>query len=443
MTNPAPLLLGFYGDDFTGSTDALESLAVAGVKTVLFTRPPTADDLAAHPGLQAFGIAGRTRAMTPADAEGTLRLAFESFRDADVGLVHYKVCSTFDSSPTVGSIGRVMEVGLDTFGESIVPILVGAPSLGRHCVFGNLFARYGAKRERYRLDRHPSVSRHPITPMTEADLRKHLSLQTSLPVGLIDVVSLGLPCEQLMETYEQTCALMERGGVLIDLVDNSQLPAVGRLLLAGERRFVVGSSGVESALCAAWTERGILKAPAAMTPPGDVGPIIVVCGSCSPVTGEQIRHAVGEGFAEVILSPNALDVGEINNALMNSVGAVSHALGNGRSVVLHTDADHRVAHTPAEDARLGTTIGHILRRALQRRPVKRVVIAGGDTSGRVANTLGISALEMIAPLTRGAPLCVATAPNAKVNGLQLVFKGGQIGPPDFFSRVRNGLADSQ
>lgn len=440
MTTPTPPLLGFYGDDFTGSTDALESLALAGVPTVLFTRPPTADDLAKLPGLRAFGIAGRTRAMNPADAEGTLRLAFETFRETNVGLVHYKVCSTFDSSPATGSIGRVMEVGLDVFGESIVPIVVGAPALGRHCAFGNLFARYGSAGQPIRLDRHPSISRHPVTPMTEADLRKHLAAQTKLPIGLINVVQLEQPRDCVRTAYEQASAGVGRGGLLIDLVTESELAAVGDLLLSGERKFLIGSSGVESALCAAWVERGVVTAPASMPPPGDAGPIVVLAGSCSPVTGEQIRHAVAGGFAEVVFSPNALGVGEINNALFGAVAAVTHALGSGRSVIVHTDADHRVAHTDTEDARLGTTLGHVLRLSLQRRPAKRVVIAGGDTSGRVAHALGITALRMVAPLTRGAPLCVCSAAKPPVDGLQIVFKGGQIGPPDFFTRVREGAA---
>lgn len=438
----APLLLGFYGDDFTGSTDALESLATAGVRTVLFTRPPGAEELARHSGLQAFGIAGRTRAMNPADAEGTLRLALESFNDADVGLIHYKVSSAFDSSPTAGSIGRVIEVGLDVFGEQIVPIVVGAPALGRHCVFGNLFARHGAGDERFRLDQHPSIPAHPVAPIIESDLLRHLAGQTSMPIGLLDVLHIDRPRYDALAAYHAVCGTVGRGGVLIDLLYESQLAAVGTLLLAGGRRFVIGSSGVEAALCAAWDERETVGTTPAFAAPGDAGPVVIVCGSCSPVTGEQIRRAVADGFAEVVFSPNAIDAGEINNALMNAVGAVTHALGNGRDVVLHTDAAHRVAHTEGDDARLGTTLGHVLRLSMHRRPVRRVVVSGGDTSGRVAATLGLTALEMIAPLTRGAPLCSARAIHPAVNGLQIVFKGGQIGPPDFFLRGRRGQVDN-
>src|ERR1700722_11835657 len=121
------LLLSFYGDDFTGSTDAMESLARRGVRTVLFTDPPTAEQLRQYPGLRAFGIAGLTRSLSPAAMENILRPAFTSLRGNGSPIVHYKVCSTFDSSPTIGSIGRVIDVGLEIFSREFVPILSAAP----------------------------------------------------------------------------------------------------------------------------------------------------------------------------------------------------------------------------------------------------------------------------------------------------------------------------
>ena len=279
--------------------------------------------------------------------------------------------------------------------------------------------------------------------MTEADLRRHLSRQTDLPVGLLDVLRLDRPRGDVLAAYEAVCQCVGTGGVLIDLLTEAQLPAVGAALLAGGRKFVIGSSGVESALCAAWAERGEIAAPPPWPAPGDSGPVVAVCGSCSPVTGRQIEAAKAAGFAEIIFSPNALGVTEINSAMAGTVAALTRAIEAGRDVVLHTHADHRVKHTDAEDARLGTTLGHVLRLAVGRRPVNRVVVAGGDTSGRVAQALGITSLEMIAPLTRGAPLCRARSTNKAIDGLEVVFKGGQIGPPDFFARVRNGSADPQ
>jgi len=101
--------------------------------------------------------------MPPDAMAETLRPAFERLRALGTRHVHYKVCSTFDSSPTVGNIGRAIEVGQSVFEPELVPLLVAAPSLGRYCVFGNLYARMGIGSEGaiYRLDRHPSMSKHP------------------------------------------------------------------------------------------------------------------------------------------------------------------------------------------------------------------------------------------------------------------------------------------
>src|SRR5207248_3951223 len=103
--------------------------------------------------------------MSPEQMEQTLRPAFAALKAIGAPIVHYKVCSTFDSSPQIGSIGRVIDLGMEVFGARFVPVLVGAPLLGRYCVFGNLFARCGAESKPYRLDRHPSMRWHPVTPM--------------------------------------------------------------------------------------------------------------------------------------------------------------------------------------------------------------------------------------------------------------------------------------
>jgi uncharacterized protein YgbK (DUF1537 family) len=131
MAASIPLQLAYYGDDFTGSTDALEYLSRAGLRTALFIAPPDATQLAAMPGLQAVGVAGLTRALAPAAMKAVLRPTFEALRALGPRHVHYKVCSTFDSSPEIGSIGCAMAVGRDVFGGAFVPLLVGAPALGR------------------------------------------------------------------------------------------------------------------------------------------------------------------------------------------------------------------------------------------------------------------------------------------------------------------------
>ena len=180
MATPLPgdkPIFSFYGDDFTGSTDALEALAANGVAAVLFLRSPDADDLAKFRECRAIGIAGESRSRPPEWMRGTLPTVFERLREIGAPVVQYKVCSTFDSSPETGSIGCALEIGQEVFGSRPVAVAPAAPLLERYVVFGNLFAAGGDGI--YRIDRHPAMREHPITPMDEGDLLLHLGRQTA------------------------------------------------------------------------------------------------------------------------------------------------------------------------------------------------------------------------------------------------------------------------
>jgi uncharacterized protein YgbK (DUF1537 family) len=96
-------LIGFYGDDLTGSTDTLSVLARAGLRVLMFLDAPDPAELV---GADAVGIAGTSRTMTPAEMQAALPPAFAALAAAGVRLVHYKTCSTFDSAPGIGSIGE-------------------------------------------------------------------------------------------------------------------------------------------------------------------------------------------------------------------------------------------------------------------------------------------------------------------------------------------------
>jgi len=434
-----PLILAFYGDDFTGSTDALEFLARAGARTVLFIEPPSVEQLANYPGVQAVGVAGLTRSLTTAVLETELRKSFAVLRALNPEHVHYKICSTFDSSPTIGSIGRAIDVGAEVFGAKFVPLLVGAPVLGRYCVFGNLFARMGGDGEIHRLDRHPSMSRHPVTPADESDLRLYLAKQTAKRIGLFDVLKITLP-----ETEAKTAlaALVGDGAeiILFDVLYPEQLARIGSLIVeeAARRKplFSVGSSGVEMALGAHWAAQGKLKPVTAWPDPGPATPLLVASGSCSPVTIRQISWALANGFVEVALDPAKVADEDAIQTLATEV--VSHLKKN-RSVVVHTSKgglDRRVS--PAVSAQLGTTLGRIALKAVEQTGIRRVLIAGGDTSSHAARALGINSVEMLAPLAPGAPLCKAHAPDSVVNGLEVNFKGGQVGAENYFGAVVRG-----
>ncbi|WP_314650752.1 four-carbon acid sugar kinase family protein [uncultured Microbacterium sp.] len=429
MTTP---LLSFYGDDFTGSTDVMEALTTAGVDTVLFLEPPTADDLARFPGVQAVGVAGIARTMTPAQMDAELPPILESLRATGAPLFHYKICSTFDSSPTIGSIGRGLDIARRTFDAGLVPMVVGAPALRRYQAFGNLFATVDGVT--HRLDRHPTMTRHPITPMHEADLIAHLAHQTDASVALVDRLALAAGADAV-DARMTDAAAQGADAVLFDVLDASDLVQIGRaidgLVQTADRPVVaVGSSGVEYALAAFWTARRGGPAPAFRPRHGDRVQTLAVSGSRAPASDAQVADALGRGFLGVPVDPVTLTAGGEGVDVL--VAAARRALDTGQDVLLHTPPrDER----PVDSHRLGLALGAATRRIVAEQGVRRVVVAGGDTSGLVARALGIRALQMIAEVAPGAPLCRATADDPAVDGLEIALKGGQVGRPDYFTTV--------
>jgi len=452
------LLLAFYGDDFTGSTDALEFLTLAGVKTVLFLKNPEQNDLDKFPDIEAIGIAGKSRSMSPTDMEAELFPVFNSLKKFRPQHVHYKVCSTFDSAPHVGNIGKAIEIGSEVFNQKTVMVSPAAPHLGRYCVFGNLFARMGTfgNGEIYRIDRHPSMSNHPVTPATEADLTLHLGKQTSKSIGLVNLTTIEKGTEHLLTEIENN---QEKEILFFDGFNNSHLQTIGTVFhqLAKDKTvFSVGSSGIEMALGLAWKQEQIINEHEAFKPLGEVGPILVLSGSCSPVSAKQIEYALDNGFEQIALESNAVDVQYHSEIIKTSVSIAVDNFRKGKSTIIHTSIgpnDPRIKQTELffknqgldkksiqkQCSKIyGNIIGQITKSILSEIKIKRIVFAGGDTSSYAASELNISALEMIAPLAPGAPLCRAISDDEIVNGLELNFKGGQVGTDNYYLKVLKG-----
>ncbi len=455
-------LLGYYGDDFTGSTDVLEALYRGGIRAALFMETPTEELLDSRfADLQAIGVAGIGRSLPPDAAEAELRPVFEGLRQAGAKIIHYKTCSTFDSSPQVGSIGKAAEIGRSVLDGGYTPVIAGVPYLGRYTLFGNHFAAGGARRDMYRLDRHPTMSRHPSTPMREADLRLVLAEQTSLRTSLMNINELGGTLREAAERLGQLVAEEEPELLLFDVLDEERLARTGTLLWneAGKREtmFVIGSSGVEYALAAAWLAAGMAK------PLPDnrswalrgVDRLLAVSGSCSPVTQTQIARAKEAGFAALRVPAALLADERTRDAAREQLLAEGAAwLSAGRSLLLYSAdgpddpaiGEFRAAlcasgREAAESSGvLGGLLGAIARELIKQCGLSRLLVAGGDTSGYVTKELGLYALECAATLVPGAPLCKAHARDAELDGLELILKGGQIGGPDFFSEVWRGGA---
>jgi uncharacterized protein YgbK (DUF1537 family) len=456
------LRLAFYGDDFTGSTDALEVLAFAGLRCALFLNPPTRAQLDALGGFDAIGIAGASRAMSPAEMDDALPPVFHAMRELGAPLVHYKVCSTFDSAPGIGSIGRVIEIARATFGDATIPVIAGTPALQRYCLFGNLFARSGTDGQMYRIDRHPIMSVHPVTPMDEGDLIRHLNRQTSLSIAGFNLTHFEGGRPALDRALETTLAA-KPAAMLFDTASSGHLTELGRLLQTLSARaaatFTVGSSGVEYALTQWWAETLQLPrlsrsydecAPAA--------PILAVSGSASPLSAVQIDTAIEAGFTDLAVDASALvDTLQWQDALQRLVERASEALRSGHSVVMHTargPLDPRVGAMidalmqgglSRDEAKhrggrlLGQRLGAIVEAILKAVPLRRLILSGGDTSSQVTQVLGPDALEIAARLTPGAPLCRVISGKPHLRDLEIALKGGQMGGADYFVVARAGL----
>lgn len=437
------LLVSYYGDDLTGSTDVMEALELGGVPTVLFTAPPSEALTKRFSLCRAIGLAGTSRSQTPDWMEENLAPAFAWLKSLNASICHYKVCSTFDSSPAIGNIGRAVEIGRRVFGQQSVPMIVGAPQLKRYTAFGNLFAGY--RGETFRIDHHPVMSRHPVTPMHEADLLHHLAKQTALKSGLIDIAHL----TSAMRSAAVERARTETEMFLLD-VDSPETQKLAGSELWRIREpggyFVAGSSGVEYALLAAWSELGIVAGSTRFEPVGAVDRIAVVSGSVSPTTERQILAAMADGFDGIVLDPVVLVSDGAAGAMARAIDQGEAALANGLSVVLYTalgpeaDRGAQIDQNPGARHQLSRNLGVVLKSLVERQKLKRVVIAGGDTSSHALGELGVEALTIRMPLPQslGSPLCVAHSRDAHVDGIEIALKGGQVGADDYFCAMRSG-----
>lgn len=428
------LRLAYYADDFTGATDALEQLENAGVRTRLFMEPPSHEVLAATPEVEAIGVAGRTRSLPTAQIDSEVRPALRALRELGAAHVHYKVCSTFDSAPEIGSIGRVIDIAAEEFGGPFIPLVVGAPGLGRWCVFGNLFASYGigADTPAYRLDRHPSMSRHPVTPADEADLRVHLARQTDKRVALVDIRTIGRGPQAVMDAVERLRSDEAAEIVLFDCLSIENVATIGAALkhYADTKRplFSVGSSVIETALASQW------KLPAnAIVAVIPSGPVLVIAGSCSPVTATQIDEAKQAGFSVFTIDAQRLIAGD-RSAVDNVANQAIQAIANAPGVIVSSQGSaNRDIELSAE--RLGAALAAVYRRVRESSLLGLTIMAGGDTSSYAARSLRIESLCYHSPLTPGAPICRATSADPLVDGGCFVFKGGQVGRPDLFASL--------
>ncbi|MET0187753.1 MAG: four-carbon acid sugar kinase family protein [Pseudonocardia sediminis] len=430
------MTFGFFADDLTGAADVLAQAHAHGLDAALVLDPasglPDAADV--------VGVAGTARSLSGTAFDTAVRDGLAPFTAVPgLELLLYKVCSTFDSSPTIGSIGRGIELLGEAFpGHGPVPVLPAQPDFGRHTAFSQHFGRSGD--QVYRLDRHPVMSRHPSTPMHEADLRRVLADQLNGRLdGAPDLPAVHLPAH-LDGSFPRRWT-DARGGpgpaFVVDAVSDDDMDRAAAALLAdgGDGpALVVGSGGIMAALA---RRRGHAT-PAEPSWEPAAGPALVVSASASAVTASQIDDALEHGWTGV---PVPVDPGPADGGDDDVEERVAAALARGEDVVAYTtrgpDDPAFRSGTSVDPSVTGARIGAVAARMAHDGLTRDVVICGGDTSGHALAALGVREVRMAGLFVPVAPIC-RTDGGSALAGSRLVLKGGQVGPPDIFRRLTRG-----
>ncbi|QQO20951.1 four-carbon acid sugar kinase family protein [Bradyrhizobium diazoefficiens] len=415
------LALGCIADDYTGASDLANTLTRAGLRTVQTIGVP-ADDLAL-PDVDAVVVSLKSRSIEAGLAVSRARAAETWLRSRGARHVLFKICSTFDSTAS-GNIGPVMDALRADCGEAIVLVTPAFPETGRTVYQGNLFV--GA----VPLNESP-LKDHPLNPMHDSNLVRVLARQSSAQVGLVDLATVARGADAVRARLAELAG-KGVGAAIIDAVFDRDLETIG--LVAGEHRVSVGASGIGLGLARALVSTGKVK-PAASSESGAAigGPAACLAGSCSQATLQQIANA------ERIMPVLHLDQDRIITGAKEAERALDWArprLADGPVLIASSAKPDEVAALQARHGR--DAAGHAIEQAmadiaenLVKSGVRRLIVAGGETSGAVVDRLEIPGFLVGAEIAAGVP--VLRAVGAEAGDMLLALKSGNFGGPDFFS----------
>src|SRR5580692_3782295 len=407
-----PLLLGAVADDYTGASDLANTLHRNGLSTIQTIGVPAS-------GLEVDD----TEAIVVAHAVEAATKAYDWLSARGARHVMYKICSTFDSTDA-GNIGPVADaLGAKARGGCAL-VTPAFPETGRTVYLGHLFVGSTPLNESPLKD-------HPLNPMHDSNLVRVLQRQSKGSVGLIDLMTV----EQGSEAVSRARAALTAQGygtAIVDAVFERDLEALGDA--AAESAFSVGASGLGLGLARALARgRAGTAHAAALEAVG--GSAAILAGSCSRATLEQIV-AVENEIPVLRLSSEALikGAGETDRAL----NWAKERIGSGPVVIASSEAPEEVAALQARYGRdkSGLAIEHALAEiasGLVAQGVRRLVVAGGETSGAAVDRLGVSAFRLGPEIAPGVPLMRTVG--RKGGDLQMALKSGNFGGRDFFTRA--------
>ena len=416
------IVLGCIGDDYTGSSDLANALTRAGLKTIQTIGVP-ADDLEL-PEADAVVVALKSRSIAPEDAVAMALPARAWLKARGARHVMFKVCSTFDSTDR-GNIGPVMDA---LIGAEADPPLVLAnsafPENRRSIYLGNLFVGDVPLNE-------SSMKDHPLNPMHDANLVRVLGRQSKTRIGLVplSVVDQG---EAAISARMAALKAEGFGAAIIDSVFDRDLSAMGRAAL--KTPLSVGASGMGIGLA-----RGLLEA-GALSPGGKAawdgssvgGAAACLAGSCSAATVEQVAEA--ERWMPVLRLDTAALV-EGPEEVRCAIAWAEARLGQGPLLIASTAPPGEVQTLQARFGR--DQAGHAIEQGMARiaealaaAGVRRLIVAGGETSGAVVDRLGLKAFAIGPEIAPGVPVLRTVGGKPE---MMLALKSGNFGGPDFFA----------
>lgn len=416
------MLIGAVADDITGATDLSLMLSREGMRTVQLIGVP--ENGQALPDADAIVIALKSRTIALEDAVNESRAAAEALLAAGCEQLLFKYCSTFDSTDQ-GNIGPVAEALQDLTDNGLTIACPSFPAAGRTVYKGHLFVGD-------RLLSESPLKDHPLTPMHDPDLVRVLQRQTKRTVGLTDwsVISKGEAAIRADFIAQQAAG---KRIVIVDTLSDADLRAIGAA--CDGMKFVTGGSGIAMGLPENFRKRGKLAkrgAPTAMA--GSPGRAVILAGSCSLATRGQIDRAKDAGTPVL-----RLDVEALGNGSQSAAEIAAWVLaqeGELPPLVYSSASPDDLALIQAKMGRHASgalveqVLGDVAKRLLSS-GFARFIIAGGETSGAVINSLGIKALSIGPEIDPGVPW------TRSVHGpdVTLALKSGNFGAPDFFLKA--------
>jgi uncharacterized protein YgbK (DUF1537 family) len=422
VTLAGKLFLGCVADDYTGASDLANTLTRAGLRTVQTIGVPS--DNLKLPEVDAVVVSLKSRSIEAGLAVTRSRAAEKWLRGRGADHVLFKICSTFDSTDA-GNIGPVMDALRADSAETIVLVTPAFPETGRTVYQGNLFVGLVPLNESPLKD-------HPLNPMHDSNLVRVLARQSKTRVGLIALATLTRGPDAVRAQLADLSA-KGFGAAIVDAVFDRDLETIGSVAL--DHRLSVGASGIGLGIARALVASGKVKSSAQSaipdTPLG--GPAACLAGSCSQATLQQIANA--EKTTPVLhLDPERVVAGK--DEAGRALAWAKTRINQGPILIASSSTPEEVAALQSRHGR--DAAGHAIEQAmadiaegLVQSGVRRLVVAGGETSGAVVDRLRIPGFLVGAEIAAGVP--VLRAVGAANGEMLLALKSGNFGGPEFFS----------